>query len=141
MLNKIISLLKKESIKYIIIGGCTTAVNFIFFALLYDILGLELNLSNIIAISVSIIFAFFANKRIVFSSRFESCKKTMKEFIGFIGGRLITMILEIVGVWVLVSILTFNEYLSKIFVNIIVLILNFVISKFFVFKNKSKGDC
>ena len=141
MLNKIISLLKKESIKYIIIGGCTTAVNFIFFALLYNILGLELNLSNIIAISVSIIFAFFANKLIVFSSRFESYKKTMKEFIGFIGGRLITMVLEIVGVWLLVSILTFNEYLSKIFINIIVLMLNFVISKFFVFKNKSKGDC
>ena len=141
MLNKIISLLKKESIKYIIIGGCTTAVNFIFFALLYNLLGLELNLSNIIAISVSIIFAFFANKLIVFSSKFESAGKTMKEFIGFIGGRLITMILEIVGVWLLVSILTFNEYLSKIFINIIVLILNFVISKFFVFKNKSKGDC
>jgi len=134
MISKIISFIKKESVKYIIIGGCTTAINFIFFALFYNLLKFELNISNVTAILLSIIFAFFANKSIVFSSKYESFKKTTEEFIGFIGGRLITMIVEIAGVWLLVSVLTFNEYLSKLFMNIIVLILNYIISKFFVFK-------
>lgn len=134
MIDKIISFLKKESVKYIIIGGITTAVNFVCFALFYNFFGIELNLSNFIAISFSIIFAFFANKIIVFSSAFDSLKKTMGELMGFISGRIITLIIEMVGVWLLVSILSFNEYLSKIFINIIVLILNYIISKFFVFK-------
>ena len=134
MKDTIFSFLKKESVKYIIIGGCTTAVNFIFFALFYNFLEIGLNISNFIAISISIIFAFFANKLIVFSSKFESIKKTTEELIGFISGRLITMIIEITGVWLLVSVLTFNEYLSKLLIQIIVLILNYIISKFFVFK-------
>lgn len=134
MKDTIFSFLKKESVKYIIIGGCTTAVNFIFFALFYNLLEIGLNISNFIAISISIIFAFFANKLIVFSSKFESIKKTTEELIGFISGRLITMIIEITGVWLLVSVLTFNEYLSKLLIQIIVLILNYIISKFFVFK-------
>lgn len=134
MKDTIFSFLKKESVKYIIIGGCTTAVNFIFFALFYNLLEIGLNISNFIAISISIIFAFFANKLIVFSSKFESIKKTTEELIGFISGRLITMIIEITGVWLLVSVLTFNEYLSKLLIQVIVLILNYIISKFFVFK-------
>ena len=109
MIDKIISFLKKESVKYIIIGGIT-------------------------AISLSIVFAFFANKIIVFSSAFDSLKKTIGELMSFVGGRIITLIIEMAGVWFLVSILSFNEYLSKIFINIIVLILNYIISKFFVFK-------
>lgn len=134
MMNKLIKLLKKETVKYIIIGGCTTAVNFIFFAFFYNLLKLNLNLSNFFAIAISIIFAFFANKLIVFSSAFESFKKTLTEFSEFVGGRVITMIIEILGVWFLFSILSLNEYFSKLFIQIIVLILNYIISKFFVFK-------
>ena len=134
MMNKLIELLKKETVKYIIIGGCTTAVNFIFFAIFYNLLKLGLNISNFLAIAISIIFAFFANKLIVFNSAFSTFKKTLTEFSEFVGGRIITMIIEIFGVWFLVSFLSLNEYFSKLFIQIIVLILNYIISKFFVFK-------
>ncbi len=137
MIEKILKLLRNETVKYIIIGGCTTAVNFIFFALFYNLLKIGLNLSNFIAISLSIIFAFFANKVFVFNSPFVSYLKTFREFAGFIGGRIVTMLIEILGVWLLVSEFSFNEYISKLFIQIIVLILNYIISKFFVFKKIS----
>ncbi len=137
MKYKIITFLKKETVKYIFIGGCTTAVNFIFFALFYNLLKIGLNMSNFIAVSLSIIFAFFANKAVVFNSSFDSFFKTFKEFSGFIGGRIFTMLIEIIGVWLFVSEFSFNEYISKIFIQIIVLILNYIISKFFVFKKIS----
>ncbi len=127
-----------ESVRYIFIGFCTTAVNFIFFALFYNLLNINLNISNFIAISLSIIFAFFANKTIVFSFKSDSLKQTVYEFIKFISGRIFTMIVEIVGVWLMVEQLSLNEYTSKLTVQIIVLILNYVISKFFVFTVKKK---
>lgn len=137
MKEKTITFLKKETVKYIFIGGCTTAVNFIFFSLLYDFLKLGLNPSNAIAIFISIIFAFFANKYFVFNSRFNSLSKTFKEFMLFISGRALTMLIEVIGVWLFVSKFSLNEYLSKLFIQIIVLILNYIISKFFVFKKIS----
>lgn len=137
MKNKIIALFKNETVKYIIIGGCTTCVNFIIFAFLYNFIGLNLNIINFIAILLSIIFAFFANKIIVFSSPFSSYKGTAKELLLFILGRAFTMILELLGVWLAVDLLSFNEYISKLFMQIIVIIINYFISKFLVFKGLS----
>ncbi len=132
----LLKLFKKETGRYVIIGVCTTLLNFIIFSALYYFTEFGLNLSNLIAIVCSIIFAFFTNKIIVFSSPFDSIKKTWKEFWWFSAGRAITMLLEVFGVWLLADALNFNEYLSKLSVQFIVLVLNYFISKFFVFKKK-----
>lgn len=138
MIEKLLSIFKKESVRYIIIGVCTTAVNFIGFACFYNLLDLGLNLSNFISISLSIIFAFFANKTVVFSSAFESITRTFAEFLGFVGGRILTMVIEIFGVWLLVTVIEFNEYASKLLIQVIVLILNYIISKYFVFRRSER---
>lgn len=136
MFDKLFKIFKIEAVRYLFIGGCTTAVNFIVFAFFRNILNLDLNLSNFIAILSAIIFAFFTNKKIVFRANDNSLKQTMNEFVKFISGRIVTMVIEIVGVWFLAEIVLLNEYVSKIIIQIIVLISNYVISKFFVFKNK-----
>lgn len=134
MYSKIKCICKNETIRYIFIGICTTAVNYIMFALLYNLFGINLNLSNFFSITCSIIFAFFANKSIVFKSNGYNLSKTIKEFVGFISGRAFTMVIEIAGIWLMVENFKLNEYLAKTFFQIIILILNYIISKFFVFK-------
>lgn len=134
MIKKILNLSKNEGVRYLFIGGCTTAFNFILFAILYDLLGLGLNISNFIAISASIILAFITNKLFVFLDRNRTFRSTAIEFFKFIAGRIFTMLIEIFGVWLLVEFLNLNEYLSKFSIQVIVLVSNYIISKFFVFK-------
>ena len=92
------------------------------------------NLSNIIAIILSVLFAYFTNRKLVFNSTAVTFKENLKEFYKFILGRLFTMILEIVGFYLLFNIMHIHELISKLFITVIVIILNFFISKFFAFK-------
>ena len=135
MKQKIIFFLKSEAFRYIFIGICTTAVNFICFTVLYNFLKLGLNISNFLGIVISIIFAFFTNKFYVFKSGEGSFKTHIPEFLKFVSGRFFTMLFEIFGVWLLVEILILNEYISKAFLQILVILGNYFISKFLVFKN------
>ena len=137
MKQKIIAFLKGEAFAYIFFGVCTTAVNFICFTLFYKYLKLGLNFSNFSGIVISILFAFFTNKYYVFKSRKACFKVFVSELLKFVSGRIFTMLAEIVGVWLLVELISFNEYLSKLILQIVVIIGNYFISKFLVFKNNS----
>lgn len=140
----------KEIIMYLIMGGATTVVNWGAYAaavslihLNQTILGFDADLliSNIIAWTLAVIFAYVTNKIFVFESYSWKLKFVVKEFIAFVIARLATGILEIVGVPFLVN-LGLNQTIggiegmvSKIVVSIIVVILNYVFSKLFIFKN------
>ena len=134
-MNKLSKFLNAETLRYVIIGAMTSVVNFAAFTVL-RYLNVGLNFSNFIAITLSILFAFFTNKYFVFKSKTDSVKGYLKEFWGFIFARLFAMAVEIFGVWFLVEILSANEYVSKLFIQVIVIVLNYVSSKFLVFKNK-----
>ncbi len=124
----------KEIILYIVFGVLTTLVNFVSFYILTHFINLDENLSNIIAIILSVLFAYFTNRKLVFNSTAVTFKENLKEFYKFILGRLFTMILEIVGFYLLFNIIHIHELISKLFITVIVIILNFFISKFFAFK-------
>ncbi|MCI8273064.1 MAG: GtrA family protein [Clostridia bacterium] len=138
-MEKIKSLLKKiltkEVILYIIFGVITTLVNLGIFYIMFSILNLNKNLSNIIAIMTAIIVAYFTNKDMVFHSKAITLKERMTEFLKFIAGRAFTIIVEMGGCWLLFQ-TTIPEMITKLFVTVIVIVLNFFISKFFAFKNK-----
>lgn len=138
MKQKVITFLKGEVFAYLFFGVCTTAVNFITFTVLYRFLNLGLSLSNFTGIAISILFAFFTNKILVFKSKCVNSKEYFKEFIRFVSGRIFTMMLEIFGLLALVEIFFLNEYISKAFLQIAVIISNFFISKFLVFKKSQK---
>ena len=97
-MDTIKKLLKKEIVRYVIAGGATTVVNIVSFYLLRMFTGLSRSGANVIAISLAILFAFFANKFFVFT---ESSKKDAvtknQEFISFVGTRLLAMLVEVVG--------------------------------------------
>lgn len=123
-----------EAGRYIIVGGCTTLVNLIVYVMCYQIFGININISNTISVIVAILFAYVTNKIFVFQSRCTSKRELLDEFTKFIGARALTMIIEVGGVFVLYEWMHIHEFSSKILVQVIVLISNFIISKFFVFK-------
>lgn len=138
MIKRIINYLKSikiEALLYIIVGGLTTVVNFCVFTLLVSTAGIDHNLANVIAISGSILFAYVMNKLFVFRSHCTSKSELLAEAAKFIGGRLFSMIIELGGVAFLVDVLSYNEYISKAAMQVIVVIVNYIVSKLLVFRS------
>ena len=138
-MEKIKELIKKfctkEVILYLIFGVLTTLVNFVSFYILSKLVGWEENLSNFIAIVLAVLFAYVTNKNIVFHSETKNMKEKFEEFCKFIAGRAVTMVIEFVGCWILFK-TAIPEMISKLAVTVIVVILNYFISKFYAFKTK-----
>ena len=125
MKNKV----SKELAAYIIAGVLTTIVNFIvYYAMLF--MDIDYKISNTAAFIISVIFAFIINKKYVFLSD----KSYLKEFIKFSVGRLFTYALDIGTMIVLIEMFSVSEYMAKLWTNILVIISNYIISKFWTFK-------
>ena len=127
----------KEVMLYLVFGVLTTLVNLISFYVLSKVVGWEENLSNFIAIILAVLFAYFTNRKLVFHSEAKNIKERFKEFSKFIAGRAVTMVVEFVGCWILFK-TPIPEMISKLVVTVIVVIMNFFISKFFAFKHSKK---
>ena len=132
----IIDFLKTEKMRYLIVGGLTTLVNLVSFHFLVSIIHWDVTISNIISVALAILFAFFANKFVVFQSKESDIKTLFSELVKFIGGRLITMVVEVGGVYLLYNIMGIPAMPSKLATQVIVVVLNYFISKYFVFKKE-----
>ncbi len=131
-------LYENSVVRYVFFGGCTTMVNLISFYVLRK-LKVNLNVANIISIILAILFAYVVNSKYVFQDKCETLADHIKPFGKFISARLTTMVIEVGGVWLLVSQIGMKDMLGKFLTQFIVLILNYIFSKFFVFttgKNK-----
>ena len=85
------------------------------------------------------LFAYVVNSKYVFQDKCETLKDHVQPFCKFVSARLVTMVIEVGGVWLLVSVMGLNDMIGKFLTQFIVLILNYVFSKFFVFTTgKSK---
>ena len=125
----------KEVISYLFFGGCTTLINIISY-MLFRAANIDMLISNSLAWVVSVLFAFITNKLFVFESRNVGFKKTMVECIYFFICRLLSLVFDLGFMYLLVDIFSCNELLSKIASNIIVIIINYVLSKLLIFKKK-----
>ena len=125
-------------VRYVFFGGCTTLVNLIIFYVLRK-LRVGLNIANVISIILAILFAYVVNSRFVFQDKCETLADHIRPFCKFISARLMTMVIEVGGVWLLVAKLGMNDMVGKFTTQFIVLILNYVFSKFFVFTTGKKN--
>lgn len=130
----------KEIINYLIFGILTTIINLItYYILIITILDpnnpLQLQISNIIAWITSITFAYITNKKYVFTSKETNIKK---EIIKFYSSRLTTLFIDIVLMFIFVTILKLNDKIIKLIIAIIIIILNYILSKLIVFKKRTK---
>ena len=140
MTNWIKKLFQNQAIRYIFFGGCTTLVNLISYAIFRHFLGIDITIANFLSISLSILFAYVVNKIFVFESRTRGIRELLVEAGQFIGMRLSTMFIEIFGVVILCCVFGVPDMIGKLLIQVVVLVLNYVFSKCFVFKDKTPKE-
>ena len=137
-MSKIKDLLRKYKfiILYGIFGVLTTLINIVSYSLFYSVFGVSNVISNIIAWVLSVLFAFITNKLWVFESKSFEFKLFMAELGNFTLCRLATGVLDLGIMFVGVDLLKGPAMILKVVSNVIVIILNYIMSKLFVFKKK-----
>lgn len=135
MKNKILNLYDRyrELIAYIFFGGLTTVVNIVVFFVLDTGLSWPYLIANAVAIILSILFAYVTNKLWVFHSENRNIRETFYEFLKFVGFRLISGLADMVTMYILVDLLAIDTSISKLATQFIVVVLNYIFSKFFIF--------
>ena len=123
--------LDRELVLYVIFGTLTFFVNVIVYFLFASMLGVNYLISNVIAWFFSVLFAYVTNRIWVFESKSPDI---LKEMSLFFGGRIFSGVVDTGLMYLFIDILTIGDFISKIVVQIIVVILNYVFSKLIVFK-------
>ena len=126
----------KEVILYLIFGVGTTLVNIVVYYFCSRI-GMETVISTVIAWVLSVLFAYVTNRKYVFESKAVGFVLILKEAASFFLCRLTTGLLDLAIMVICVDLLHFNDMVIKILSNIIVIIINYVISKLLIFKKKN----
>ena len=124
----------KEIINYVVVGGLTTLVSVASYWAFRFIIKNYIILS-IISWILAVTFAYVTNRKFVFESK---SKKIVEEVTKFFTYRLITLGLEVSLMALFVSVLNINDMLSKVILQVVVLVLNYVFSKLFIFKEDKK---
>jgi len=134
-MNKLIrKIINRETISYVIAGIFTTSVNFICYEALYW-LGLSNLSANAAAWVISVGFAYFVNKQNVFHSKSENIRDEIFKILKFYGARLVTLVIEEAGMYIFVELMGVYRWIVKGSLSVIVIILNYIFSKFYIFKS------
>ena len=123
--------LEKELFFYIIFGILTTLVNILVYIFFTRVFSLNYIVSNVLAWFFSVLFAYVTNRIWVFES---DNINILKDIILFFSGRLFSVIVDTALMFLFIDLLLVSDSISKIVIQIIVVILNYIISKFIVFK-------
>ena len=138
MLSKIRNFLSKyrDLVIYLFFGGLTTLVNFLVYFPLYNWMSVSATVSNILAWAVAVVFAYLTNKPFVFQSKDWSMRTVIPEFAKFLGCRIGSGIIETGLIWFTVDFMMFNGNIMKVLISVLVVILNYISSKWIVFMKK-----
>jgi len=143
-MQKLIELFKKyvtkELILYGITGVMTTVVNWGVTYLLYDIAGVEENVTTVLAWIAAVAFAYIVNNLVVFKMGFEGFKRELEKIAKFTAARLVTFVFEWLPIFLFVTLGGLNMWLVKIPTSIIVILLNYIFSKLCIFVKKKKDE-
>lgn len=134
MLKKYIN---RETISYLIFGVMTTMVDYVVYIVLTKMLGMEYLTAQNIAWSAAVLFAFVTNKIFVFQSMEFRFLALLKEFVNFVLARLASGIFNFFGLKFLVEIQKMNDLAAKVLLSVMVIVMNYFFSKWFIFKKKT----
>lgn len=127
--------MKRETVAYLIVGVITTLINMAVYYICYYIAELSNLLSNGIAWVLAVMFAYFANDRLVFTeTKGGGFSAELKKMERFFAARIFSLLVDEIGMYFFADILFINNMFSKIAMNVIIVLLNYILSKFFIFK-------
>ncbi len=120
-------------------GVCTTLVNIVVYWLLAHVTKVGVMPSTIIAWVIAVLFAYITNRKWVFHSKVDEIRDSIKEMAAFFGCRFATGVLDWLCMFVFVTKLGWNDISIKVISNVMVIILNYVASKFLIFKKEKQS--
>lgn len=129
----------KDIIPYGIFGVLTTVINIVVYWFFSHIMELSVMSSTILAWFFAVLFAYVTNRKWVFGSQADNTISVIKEMISFFACRLATGFVDWGCMFLFVNILNLDDIVIKTIANIIVIILNYVASKFIIFKKPRKN--
>ena len=124
----------KAVLLYLFFGGLTTVISIAVFWLFRRPFGLNELIANVISWVIAVLFAFFTNRVWVFRAPTKTAGEFFRQMGSFFGGRVVTLLIEEALLAVFITWLGFPDMPVKIAAQVIVIVLNYVISKLFVFK-------
>lgn len=126
----------KEVLMYLFFGFLTFLVGVLTYAYFNVTLGINELIANIYSWILAVLFAFFTNRTWVFHSPTSGFAEFMKQMFSFFCGRVATLVLEELILYVFITWLGFDSMLIKVIAQIVVIATNYVISKLVVFHEK-----
>ena len=131
----------REQISYLFWGGMTTLVSYATYFVFSRLLFLDPLISNVLSWICAVAFAYVTNKIFVFGSRSWELRLVAGEVWKFVSARIFSFFLEMAIMFVFVKLFHFNDLVVKVCANIVVIIVNYFLSKFLIFaKKKGKEE-
>lgn len=125
-----------ELVSYLFVGVATTVVNYVVYYLATRVLSMGVMAGTWTAWVAAVAFGYVANKAFVFHTHCDGALALLREALGFFSMRLVSLGMETVLMYLTVTVLGLNDLVMKLVINIVVIILNYVFSKLFIFKKK-----
>jgi len=126
----------KEILLYLFFGGVAFFLNIWLFILIGKFFEINVLLNNAICWIICVSFQYFTNKTWVFEDKTAGFSELLRQIISFFSGRIFTLLVEEVILAVCITLLNFHSLTVKLSAQVIVIILNYIISKMIIFKNK-----
>ena len=122
----------KEKFNYLVAGFLATVISVGSYNILRFFID-DYKICTVLSWIFAVLFAYVSNRKYVFNSK---SKKVLKEFLSFIASRLFTLGVELGCMYLFVQVFTIHDRISKLIVQVIIIVLNYILSKLFVFKKK-----
>ena len=123
-----------ELVAYLFAGIATTVVNYLVYFLATRLLGMSVMAGTWTAWAIAVVFAYAVNKAFVFHTHCDSLAALAREAVSFVAMRLASLGMETVIMYVTVEVMGLNDLVMKLVTNLVVIILNYIFSKLFIFK-------
>lgn len=128
----------KEPLLYLFFGGLTTLLSIVLFWLLTQPLHMGALIANVLGWIVCVAFAYATNRTWVFREKAQDLRGILREILSFFAGRLGTLGMEEVMLWLGIDLLGINSMTVKVVAQVFVIVGNYFISKWFVFTDSSQ---
>lgn len=128
----------RDVIPYVVFGILTTLVNIGSYWIMAHPMGLPVMASTVIAWILSVLFAYLTNRKWVFHSEAVTTKEVIHEMIMFFAARVATGVIDWASMFIFVDLMKMNDVVIKTLANVVVIILNYVASKFLIFRHCEK---
>lgn len=128
----------EELIMYIIVGVCTMIVSLVSYFIMANTLQMYYQAANIISWVLAVAFAYVTNKKYVFKSPYTSVQATTKELVSFVSSRVASLLVEILSMFFFVQVCQIDDNIVKLMNQVLVTVLNYVFSKFWVFRKEKQ---